>query len=388
MRLIIYTEGAPVKQLHIFDKICIIAKNCQNIYTMDMKNTFATRLHSLRIMKGYSFRELSNAMGNVVSSQTLANYESKVSFPNSDIMSSLLHALGVSYDDIFKPIRVQRNNIEFSFRKKQSLSKKIDESIRQIAINKAEKVLEIEDVLNITSKSLPAIDNIDICDYSDAETFAEIFRKTMGLGDSPIPNIYILLNQMGIKVFTMDLDERFDALNFSYDGKCFVIVNTKLDSNERTRFTLLHEVGHILMKFPESLNDKLVAKLCHRFASNVLLPPSVLAARLGQKRVGIAPQELAYIQSEYGISIRAIMLSARDQGIITDGNLSAFYKKCNALPRFKEYVDKSRFCQEELESVFESLVYRALSSEIISVSKAAYLLGEPIDEVSNHISVL
>lgn len=355
---------------------------------MDMKETFATRLRSQRIMKGYSFRELSEAMGNVVSAQTLANYESKATFPDSDVMSILLRTLGISYDDIFRPLRIQPDNVEFSFRKKQSLGKKADESIRRIAIDKAEKYLEIEDVLNVRSNRLPDLGSVVVEDLAAAENAAHIFRELMKLGDDPIPNVFILLEKMGIKVFPMSLDERFDALNFSYDGECFVMVNTKLDTNERIRFTLLHEVGHILMNIPDSVNEKIVEKLCHRFASNVLLPPVALKERLGQKRVGIAPKELAFIQSEYGISVHAIMLSAKEQGIITEGNLTSFYKKANALPEFKEFVSKSRFCQEEAESGFESMVYRALASEMITVSKAAYLLGDSVDNVANHISML
>jgi len=355
---------------------------------MEMKDTFAARLRSIRIMKGYSFRELSDAMGNIVSAQTLSNYESKASFPDSDVMSSLLTALGISYDDIFKPIRISVNDVEFCFRKKKSLTKKVDESIRQIAIDKAERVLELEDVLNIKSNKLPDINSICVGDYTAAEQAASKFREIMQLGNDPIPNVYILLDRMGVKVFPMALDKRFDALSFSYDNEHFIIVNTQLDTNERIRFTLLHEVGHILMNIPDGINDKLVENLCHRFASNVLLPPSVLKDRIGQKRIGIAPQELAYMQSEYGISISAIMMSAKDQGIISEGNLTSFYKKANALPKFKEFIDKSRFCQEESESCFESMVYRALTSEIISASKAAYLLGESVDEVSNHVSIL
>ena len=355
---------------------------------MEMKDTFAMRLRSLRLMRGYSYRELSEAMGNVVSAQTLANYENKVSFPDSDIMSCLLRALDVTHDDVFRPVRIQPSEVVFSFRKKQSLAKKVDESIRRIAIDKAEKALEIEDVMNMKPGSLPDVGSIEVREPLDAEQVAEKFRNSLGLGSSPIPNVYILLDQIGIKVFPMSLDEHFDALSFSYDGEYFVIVNTKLDSNERIRFTLLHEVGHILMNIPDEINEKIVEKLCHRFASNVLLPPSVLKSRLGQKRIGIAPQELAYLQSEYGISIQAIMVSAKDQEIITDGNLTSFYKKANAVPGFKDFINKSRFCQEEAVSGFESLVYRALSSEIISASKAAYLLGEPVDEVSNRISIL
>ena len=85
---------------------------------MNMKETFAARLRSIRIMRGYSFRELSEAMGNVVSAQTLANYEGMATFPDSDIMSILLKALDVSYDDVFKPLRIRMENVDFSFRKK------------------------------------------------------------------------------------------------------------------------------------------------------------------------------------------------------------------------------------------------------------------------------
>lgn len=355
---------------------------------MEMKETFASRLRSLRIMKGYSFRELSEAMGGVVSAQTLANYESKVSFPDSDVMSILLKTLNVSYDDVFKPIRIQPKDVEFSFRKKQSLGKKSDESLRRIAIDKAEKYLDIEDTLNMKAKQLPDISTIIVEDFASAEKVALLFREMMNLGQDPIPNVYILLDKMGIRVFQMSFDTRFDALSFSCEGKHFVMINTNLGINERIRFTLLHEVGHILMNIPDSINDKVVEKLCHRFASNALLPPVVLKERLGQKRIGIAPQELAYIQSEYGISIPAIMVSAKDQGIITEGNLTSFYKKINAFANFKDYVNKSRFCQEEAESGFESLVYRALLSEIISASKAAYLLDDPVDNVVNHINMM
>lgn len=355
---------------------------------MDMKETFANRLRSARIMKGYSFRELSEAMGNVVSAQTLANYESRASFPDSDVMSILLRTLGVTYDDLFKPIRIKPENVKFSFRKKWSIGKKVDESIRRIAIDKAEKYLEIEDVLNAHSCHLPDLSSVIVEDFSTAEIAAQTFREKMGLGTAPIPNVYILLNKMGIKVFPMTLDDHFDALTFSYEGEYFVMINTRLDSNERIRFTLLHEVGHILMNIPDDVNEKIIEKLCHRFASNVLLPSDILKERLGQKRIGIAPQELAYIQSEYGISIQAIMVSAKDHGIISEGNLTSFFKKSNALPNFKEFVNKSRFCQEEAESRFESMVYRALSSEMISASKAAYFLGDSVDNVTNHLSML
>ena len=300
----------------------------------------------------------------------------------------IVYLSGSSNDELINILKYKMDFFVRFFRKKQSLSKKVDESIRHIAIDKAEKVLEIEDVLNVSPNCIPDFGDIEVRTFADVEKVAVRFRQELGLGNSPIPNVYILLDAIGVKVFPMKLDERFDALNFSYDSEYFVMVNTTLESNERVRFTLLHEVGHIIMNIPDDISDKMVEKLCHRFACNVLLPPDVLKSKIGQKRVGIALQELAHIQSEYGISIKAIMVSAKDQGIITDGNLTSFYKKTNASQDFKNYVDRSRFCQEEAESGFTSMVYRALASEIISTSKAAFLLGDSVNNVVNHISML
>ena len=50
-------------------------------------------------------------------------------------------------------------------------------------------------------------------------------------------------------------------------------------------------------------------------------------------------------------------------------------------------IDKSLF-QEDDKNRYKALVYRALSSEIITVSKAAYFLHSNVQEVSSNLNLV
>ena len=60
----------------------------------------------------------------------------------------------------------------------------------------------------------------------------------------------------------------------------------------------------------------------------------------------------------------------------------------NKRPAFKALADKSVYPAEAPNERFESLVYKALSSEVITLSKAAYLLGQDIETVNQHLNLI
>ena len=53
----------------------------------------------------------------------------------------------------------------------------------------------------------------------------------------------------------------------------------------------------------------------------------------------------------------------------------------------KQEVEKPRFESDENSSRYENLVYRAVSEELISLSKASALLPLSLDELKNSISI-
>ena len=71
--------------------------------------------------------------------------------------------------------------------------------------------------------------------------------------------------------------------------------------------------------------------------------------------------------------------------IITENRYKTFcMKKKNA--EFKDFVEKNRTKAEDANR-FTRLVYRALASEIISISKASSLLNIPIEVVRGELNL-
>ena len=66
-------------------------------------------------------------------------------------------------------------------------------------------------------------------------------------------------------------ENNFDGLATIINDKYPVIVINKNFNVERKRFTLLHELGHLLLELPEC-EIKYEESVCNRFASEFLFP--------------------------------------------------------------------------------------------------------------------
>lgn len=65
---------------------------------MDLKKSFAERLHNARLMRGLSMQQLCDMMGNIITKQTLFKYEKGVMLPKSGIVIALCDALEITPD--------------------------------------------------------------------------------------------------------------------------------------------------------------------------------------------------------------------------------------------------------------------------------------------------
>ena len=162
-----------------------------------------------------------------------------------------------------------------------------------------------------------------------------------------------------------------------------VVVLNKNIISERRRLTLFHELAHIVLRFDEGADAE---RLCNVFANEVLLPSAVLKSLLGEHRKGLSWKELKLIQESYGISVDAILVKAKQIGIISETSHRAMCIELNRNPELKERVQASVYQKEE-SSRFERLVYKALSDNLITVSKAADLLDCSIDQVNAQLTL-
>lgn len=345
------------------------------------ENIFGNRLKLARKMAGLSLQELADALENKVSKQALNKYEMGLMNPSGDVLMAISGTLKVKPDYFLKRNQVELG--EILFRKKATLSKKNEESIVEKVRDYIERSLEIENILNAKNEFENPLKDFKISNKKDVELAAIKLRKEWNLGTDPIPNIIEMLELKGIKVLLIDDVDDIDGLAvFTSTGIPVVVVNTRNKPIERIRFTIIHELAHLLLDLEKPIlhSPKEVEKYCHFFSSCLLIPTEMLLKQIGtSKRNYIRIEELISIKEYFGISIRAIVHRLKELEVITD----------NYYLRWMVYMSKTygakdepgTYKGEEKSRNFDQLVNRALAEELISMSKAAALWNININDL-------
>lgn len=345
---------------------------------------FSARLKNARVMKGLSMDELCSAMGNIVSKMAISKYENGQLAPNSRVIIALSKALGLPIDYFFRPFTVQVDSVRF--RKKSSLPQKKENSLRETIADLMERYINIEEICS-SSAAKHLIPQIRANSAEEVKMAAAIVRKEWRLGLAGIVNVIDLLENRGIKVIEIDAPESFDGMSSLVNEKFHVVILNKAFSAERKRFTALHELGHLVLRLPKSIEKKQEESFCLLFASEMLVPEPELKRILGKARRDISYQELRAIQLVYGISCDAIMYKAKECGIISEQRYRTFCIQKNKASKFRALIETSLYHYEE-STRFVSLVYKALSKELITISKAASLLHQNIEQVRRDLALV
>lgn len=337
-----------------------------------MNTLFSERFRSARLLSGLSLQDLSDRLDNRISRQALHKYEKGEVIPNSEMIGYLCEVLNVRPDFFFREMEVKLGNIEF--RKLDKLPAKEENRIIEQTKDFLSRYLELEEIIGLATEfNNPLADLPEIKTQQEAEAAAERVREAWCLGMDPISNTVELLEDNHIKVIEFEADLGFDGMQTLVNGKIPVIaVNiSRVKKDDRKRFTVMHELGHLLMPIATGLPEKQKENLCNQFAGAMLFPAEVIRKELGVKRTKLLIQELGVLKREYGISIQAIVMRALTTEIISNRYCTQFF---SYIKQMGWQVDEPfDFNFGEKSKRFEQLLFRALGEELISVSKAAAL---------------
>ena len=352
---------------------------------MTQNEIFAARLKNARVMKGYSMDDLVSAMGNNISKMAISKYEKNQISPNSTVVISLAKALNQPIDYFFRPFTLQIESIKF--RKKSSkFSAKQENMIKEQIADLIERYINIEEICNASVNFSSPIKN-EISKFQQVKEAAFQLRENWNIGVDGIVNVIDLLEEQGIKVLEIDAPDSFDGLSSMVNDEYPVIVLNKSFNPERKRFTALHELGHLVLSFSKELSEKDEENFCNLFANEMLILEPVFKNLIGTSRHDISYQELKAIQLQYGISCDAMMFKAKNCGIISEQRYKTYFISKNRNSNFKKLVEKSLYCNEE-SNRFIRLVYNALSNELITISKAANLLHQSVEQVRGDLALV
>ena len=344
------------------------------------------RLKISRAASGLSLRGLENNIGNRVTAQAIGKYERNESMPGSGVLIALADALDVSVDYLVGDPDMVLEAVEF--RKKKIASRREEAQVEAKVLRLLERYLVVEDLLGLRSIEWHRPREAPypvISDISEADRAARNLRDHWSLGNDPIPNLVELLEEQGIKVLAVGLTN-IDGLTARVRraGKSSVpvIVVNRKDWGERQRFTLAHELGHLVMDVTAGLDEE---KAAQRFAGAFLMPANALWAKIGKRRTSIGWSELFELKRVFGSSVQAITYRCRVLGIFSE---ALFRRLFNSFGRFgwRSPPYEEPYARESEEPKrFERITFRALAEGAISESKAAELLGVSVRELNRQM---
>ena len=329
-----------------------------------------------RLLSGYSMRDMADLLG--VSHQTIKKYEDDTMVPNSRRLIQIAKLFKVKITDLVNDFSVPTLKYD-NFRKSSSLSKKKEEGLQMLIADEIAKYLEVlnfaDEVYTFDSKKW----NFDVDNMYSLEGVATKVRKLLGISDEcALDNLTNKLEDNNFLILEIDFEEKFDGFCEYVDDLAFIILSSK--GYERNRFTLAHELGHLILNFEEDLDEKEVERYCDFFASCLLMPERAMKKELelGQRKLlnNISLNEIMLLAREYQVSLNAVIMRLYSLGIIDENkkrNLFIMLSKKGLRSKQLKLIDEHPIRENKL-------IFRLEAENIISKDEAIKYLGVTTDE--------
>ncbi|MBU0571162.1 MAG: XRE family transcriptional regulator [Candidatus Omnitrophica bacterium] len=334
------------------------------------------KIKQLRLSKGWSLDELSARIGGIVTKQSLSKYELGTAQPSATVLNKIAAAFGVK---TIKLLAEQKFNIEFiAYRKRCSLPKKEQNRIENFVRESLEERLKIQNLVCPTAKLDIPVQKYNINELDEVEKAADSIRTKWSLGRDQISSITDILENKLIHILEIDANNKFDGMAaVAYEDKHIkgiAIVVRRGTAGERHRLNLAHELGHVVLKVAESIDEE---KAAFRFGAAFLAPEDLIKREVGDTRKAIDINELFILKNKFGLSIQSILFRLKDLGIISESYCVQWFRCISKMGWRKEEpnplpIEKAEWLKQN--------VYKAFSESLLSQGEAESLLGEKMED--------
>lgn len=276
----------------------------------------AANLKHFRLLIGKNQREFAHSLG--VTQSTLSSAERG----RRPVSEKLIHSIEFTYKPhagFFNEPIMFYNAPDLLFRTARQGQAQAEQIATAFSI--AEHYLQkaYSDVVSDLPK-LPIPDASKPLDQATLEHLAQLTRTHFGLDDSsPIINITEILHYHGILVTALPdyvVDEtNFDGVSSPHNKSPRVIaLNRKNRSGDRYRFSLAHELGHLVLHTDTPRSDRAAIETeANIFAGAFLMPKALLETTITNE---LTLKDYAELKQRWGYSIQAIIRRSHELNLI------------------------------------------------------------------------
>ena len=230
-------------------------------------------------------------------------------------------------------------------------------------------------------------------------------RQWLGLSDRNSFDTYrAAVEARGVLVFRSNgyagrwqIDKDDPILGFTlYHPTCPVIVVKKQSAEARQSFTLMHELGHLLLHMISSIDDEQDMQShdgrereANSFAGHLLVPDDLLTTIIDRGIPGDVAQYDDWLRrqcKDWGVSAEVILRRLLNTGRLAPKDYNAYRRWRNRMPLPQEGSGGKRYRYREPGHIFGDTFVRtvlgALNARLVTLSKASsYLDGLKISDL-------
>lgn len=298
-----------------------------DIKTLNLSGTkkiIPDRIREARIYRGFAQKELAEKVG--ITKQSVCNYEKGLNEPTTEVLIGLSEALRFPINFFYKQKKMMDEEGEVYFRS-STIPAKTKEMLKQKLSFLANDIVGfIEEYIN-----LPELDVVNVpykAEYSknDISSIVKELREHWGLLNKPIPNLTHVMQEHGCVIARLNLDsDKTDGYTKWVNDRPLTFLNTEKDAAVRARFTLAHELGHIVLhrNLKPGENIKKREGEANFFAGEFLFPSDSVLDEI----VNITLDSFVPIKQKWKVSIGVIVRRCLDLELITEDRYTMLQKQ-------------------------------------------------------------
>ena len=283
-------------------------------------------LRLARQYRGFQQKELAEHAS--VDAAIISRAENGAAVPSDSVVNRLAQKLNVAesiFGFEFQPIGLPISYHPM-WRKRQSVSQRetdrvlADANMRGLHLRRLLPSVGFEPEL--------AIPRIEPGEYNnDCREIARLVRRAWAMPSGPVGNLTEYVERAGIFVHHVDLEKNVDVdgLTLRLSGLPPVIILNARMPSDRMRFTLAHELAHLVM---HPVPTPEMEKQANDFASELLIPVRDIRSSFVGRRVDL--KLLAHLKPEWRVSMAALIFAASDVGAIGPGQTQTLWRQYSA----------------------------------------------------------
>jgi Zn-dependent peptidase ImmA (M78 family)/transcriptional regulator with XRE-family HTH domain len=280
------------------------------------------RLQQAREVRGWTQTALARQVG--VHQSAIAQFESGRIQPSPEVLAAIGRSTGFPLAFFTRPSEPTFPLGSLGFRARAAMTARQRRQAWWYAHTLYELMASMAAQTEYPAPRLPRL-------AGDPVAAAAVTRQALGLPpDQPIGPLIRTLERGGVWVVALPVPlPRRDAFSAwaGGDGATPVIAVTATPAGDRRRFSVAHEVGHLVLhQIPEgSLHE--LERQADRFAEAFLLPAAAMHEALVPP---ITLTTLADLKARWGVSLQALIRRARTLERITASQYRALYAQLGA----------------------------------------------------------